>query len=291
MSTDPTACLCCDGTRIRRRYRLRPFDVWVCDDCTVQFRHPLPSDDELRAMYEDPRYHASQYFDEPTEGSPELRIFRRGLADLAALVRPGRLLDVGSARGTFLALAQAAGWQAEGIELSDRHVEQARARGLTVHAGDVASAALAPASYQAITMWDVLEHVNDPGAVLATARRLLAPGGVLLVFTIDGTSLFNLAGDALFRLSGGRAVRQLELLYDARHNSYFTSEALTRLLRRGGFAIERWRSDRAYLGRWVSEPAPWYLMAGGFVVDLASTLVGRPYRRTVYARVVGQPPS
>jgi hypothetical protein len=60
---------------------------------------------------------------------------------------------------------------------------------------------------------------------------------------------------------------------------------LTRRVHDAGFAIERWRSDRAYLGRWVSEPAPWYLMAGGFVVDLASSLVGRPYRRTVYCRV------
>jgi SAM-dependent methyltransferase len=288
VSTDPIACLCCGSGRVRCRYRLRPFEVWVCDDCTVQFRHPLPNDEELRAMYEDPRYHASQYFDEPDEGAPELRIFRRGLADLAALVPRGRLLDVGSARGTFLALAQRAGWRAEGVELSHRHVMAARARGLTVHEGDVATAPLAPGSYSAITMWDVLEHVVDPRAALATARRLLAPGGVLLVFTIDSTSLFNLAGDALFRLSGGRAVRQLELLYDARHNWYFTPAALTRLLAGAGFTAERWRSDRAYLGRWVSEPAPWYLMAGGFVVDLASALVGRPYRRTVYSRATAR---
>ena len=233
-------------------------------------------------MYEDPRYHASQYFEEPVEGSPELRIFRRGLADLAALVPRGRLLDVGSARGTFLGLARDAGWQAEGVELSRRHVEQARARGLVVHEGDVASAPLPAGAFAAITMWDVLEHVNDPHAVLATARRLLAPGGVLLVFTIDTTSLFNAAGDALFRMSGGRAVRQLELLYDHRHNSYFTQAALSRILRDAGFTAKRWRADRAYLGRWVSEPAPWYLMAGGYLVDLASTVVGRPYRRTVY---------
>jgi SAM-dependent methyltransferase len=285
VTTAPTVCLACGSARIRRRYRLRPFDVFVCDDCTAQFRHPLPSADELRAMYEDPRYHASQYFDAPSARSPEMRIFRRGLADLGALVRPGRLLDVGCARGTFLALAREAGWQAEGVELSHGHAEQARARGLTVHEGDFATIPLAPGSYAAITMWDVLEHVTDPAAVLAHARDLLAPGGVLLVFTIDSTSLFNRAGDALFRLSGHRAVRQLELLYDARHNCYFTPTSLTRLLGASGFTIVHRRSDRAYLGRWVSEPAPWYLMAGGFVVDLASALVGRPYRRTFYCRV------
>lgn len=133
-------------------------------------------------------------------------------------------------------------------------------------------------------MWDLLEHVNDPQAALAAARRLLAPDGVLLVFTIDSASLFNLAGDALWRASGGRAVRPLKLLYDARHNFYFTRPALTRVLADAGFTPERWRADRAYLGRWVSEPAPWYLFAGGYVVDLASMAIGRPYRRTVYCR-------
>jgi 2-polyprenyl-3-methyl-5-hydroxy-6-metoxy-1,4-benzoquinol methylase len=280
----PTLCSSCGSPRIRRRYRLARFEVFACDDCTVQFRHPLPSAAELHAMYEDPRYHASQYFDEPGPRSPELRIFRRGLADLAELVPVGRLLDVGCARGTFLALARAAGWQAEGIELSHRHVELARERGLTVFEGDIATAALPAGSYQAVTMWDVLEHVNDPAAVLASARRLLAPGGVLLVFTIDSTSLFNVAGDVLFGVTGGRAVRPLELLYDARHNHYFTRAALVRVLGDAGFHVERWRTDRAYLGRWVSEPAPWYLFAGGFLLDVASLLVRRPYRRTAYCR-------
>jgi SAM-dependent methyltransferase len=194
------------------------------------------------------------------------------------------LLDVGCARGVFLALARDAGWQAEGVELSPTHVAQARTRGFSVWEGDFLTVPFAAGSFQAITMWDFLEHVNEPRAVLAAAHRLLAPDGILLVFTIDSSSLFNLAGDVLFRASGGRLTQPLELLYDARHNCYFTPSSLERVLADTGFAAVRWRADRAYLGRWVSEPAPWYLFAGGFVVDLASLLVRRPYRRTVYCR-------
>jgi len=281
------ACPTCGSARLRRRYRLQRFDVIACEACTAQFRDPQPDADELRAMYEDARYHASAYFDEPDARSPELRIFRRGLADLAELAPPGRLLDVGCARGSFLALARDAGWEAEGVELSVRHAAIARARGFTIYEGDVVRASLEPGRFQAITMWDVLEHVGDPRAVLATMRRLLAPAGVLLIFTIDSTSLFNVAGDAVFRASGGRMRRPLELLYDARHNHYFTRTALLHLLADGGFEAVRWRVDRAHLGRWVSEPAPWYLFAGGAVVDVVSLLVGRPYRRTVYCRVRG----
>ena len=110
------------------------------------------------------------------------------------------------------------------------------------------------------------------------------PGGLLLVFTIDSTSLFNRLGDVLQTVSGGRVARPVELLYDARHNYYFTAASLGRLLEDGGFRVERWRTDRAYLGRWLAEPAPWYLVAGGYVVDTLSLLLRLQYRRTAICR-------
>jgi len=79
----------------------------------------------------------------------------------------------------------------------------------------------------------------------------------------------------------------VELLDDARHNYYFSRQSLARVLDRAGFRVERWRRHRAYLGRWLSEPAPWYLLAGGFVIDLLSLPLNRPYRRTAYCRPKG----
>ena len=319
---EATRCKSCGSERVRRRYRLRPFDVYACDACTIWFRHPLPDERELTAMYEDARYHESAYFQNARPGyrrrAPEVRIYRRALADLDRLARsssgddpvsahdrlasgregrgavpgPGaaarRLLDVGCGPGVFLDLAREAGWEVAGVELSTRHAEHARTTfGLDIWQGDFLAAPFAPASFAAVTMWDFLEHVLDPRAVLAQARRLLIPDGLLLVFTIDSASLFNATADVLYRASGGRAVRPIELLYDARHNYYFTPLALTRLIESAGFRIERWRADRAYLGRWLAEPAPWYLVAGGFVLDLLSVAVGRPYRRTALCRRVG----
>ena len=287
----PAACPLCGAVAIGLHCRLARFDVYRCDDCTLRFRHPLPGPDELRTMYEDERYHESVYFENAHAGyrrsSPEVRIYTRALDDLATLAAPGRLLDVGCATGVFLDLARGAGWNVRGVELSARHAAYARsAFGLEVWEGDFGDAPFAPASFDAITMWDFLEHVLDPPAVLAQARRLLAPGGVLLVFTIDTASLFNRLGDLTQRLGGGRAGRVLELLYDARHNYYFTGQALRRLLDRAGFRLERWRADRAYLGRWLAEPAPAYLVLGGYLVDLASLPLRLQYRRTAICRVV-----
>lgn len=290
-ANEPERCALCGSHRVALHVRLPRFAVYRCGECTLRFRYPLPDTAELHAMYEDDRYHASAYFENARAGyretSPEVRIYRRALADLAALTHPGRLLDVGCATGVFLDLARGAGWRPQGVELSARHAAYARsAFGLDVFEGDFLDAPFAPGSFDAITMWDFLEHVLDPHAVLARARGLLAPGGVLLVFTIDSASLFNMTGDLLYRASAGRLQRPLELLYDYRHNYYFTGRALGRLLETAGFRVERWRTDRAYLGRWLAEPAPAYIVAGGCVIDLLSLGLRLPYRRTALCRVV-----
>jgi 2-polyprenyl-3-methyl-5-hydroxy-6-metoxy-1,4-benzoquinol methylase len=287
----PRACGSCGSDRIRRRYVLRAFDVYVCETCTIAFRHPLPTEGELVAMYESDAYHESAYFRNAQRGyderAPEVQIYSRALDDLAALVPAGRLLDIGCGTGVFLDLARRMGWDARGVELSERHAAHARATfGVEVWQGDFLAAPLTPASFQVVTMWDFLEHTLDPRAVLAAAHRLLGPDGVLLVFTIDSSSLFNLCGDLLHRVTARRAVCPIELLYDARHNWYFTRAALARVIESAGFRIERWRSDRAYLGRWLAEPAPWYVVAGGHVIDLVSAVAGRPYRWTAYGRRV-----
>jgi 2-polyprenyl-3-methyl-5-hydroxy-6-metoxy-1,4-benzoquinol methylase len=288
----PDRCANCGSDAIRRRYALSRFDVYECARCTVRFRHPLPEPAELAAMYDDERYHASAYFKPAHDPlrAPEMRIYRRGLSDLAAMTSVGRLLDVGCGSGTFLGLAREAGWDAVGVELSQRHVATASAAVAShVWQGDFVATPFAPGSFDAITMWDFLEHVRDVREVLHHAHRLLAPRGVLLVFTIDCTSLFNRTGDVLHRLLPGGAVRPLELLYDARHNYYFTPAALTRALTASGFAIAGWRADRAYLGRWLSEPAPWYLVAGGVILDALSVAAGLPYRRTALCRRADAP--
>ena len=286
----PARCPLCDAATIAPHCNLSRFEVYRCDACTLRFRHPLPGRDEMRAMYEDERYHESAYFENARAGyrqsSPEIRIYRRALDDLAMFAPPGRLLDVGCATGVFLDLARAVGWTVCGAELSARHAAYARETfGLDVWEGDFGDAPYPPGSFDAITMWDFLEHVLDPIAVLAQARRLLAPGGTLLVFTIDTASLFNRMGDLLHRILGTRATPVLELLYDARHNYYFTREALRRVLVRSGFRIDRWRADRAYLGRWLAEPASPVVVAGGYLIDLASGPLGLPYRRTAICRI------
>jgi SAM-dependent methyltransferase len=148
---------------------------------------------------------------------------------LALLGPPrGALLDIGAGRGRFVASARAAGWSATGIEPSARGVEAARA----VYGVELARASLAEASgtYDAVTLWHVLEHLDDPSAALARVASLLAPGGLLLVGVPNLDSVQARVGrDRWFHLDFPR------------HRTHFTPAGLRALLERHGFTVERER--------------------------------------------------
>jgi SAM-dependent methyltransferase len=155
--------------------------------------------------------------------APVLAAFDR--RRLALIGRPGAaLLDVGAGRGRFVAAARAAGYRAEGIEPSRRGVEAAREEyGVTLRREELASAAVAPGSVGAISLWHVLEHLEDPRAALAVLAGWLEPGGVLLVGVPNLASLQA-------RIGGGRWYH----LDVPRHRTHFTARGVELALAAAG---------------------------------------------------------
>jgi SAM-dependent methyltransferase len=162
--------------------------------------------------------------------SPLLRAFdARRLALLRDHLAPGaRLLDVGAGRGRFVAAAAAAGYRAAGIEPSERGVSAARALGVDVQQAGIESAAIPAASLDAVTLWHVLEHLEDPGAALHRIAGWLRPGGALLV------GVPNL--DSLQARIGGQRWYHLDV---PRHRTHFTPAGLSALLSAHGFQVHR----------------------------------------------------
>lgn len=101
----------------------------------------------------------------------------------------GRLLDIGCGDGWLIRHMNALGWSAEGVDFDPRAVAQARGAGLTVHQGSLFDQRFHDASFDAITMSHSIEHVHDPVAWLAECRRVLRPGGQLILVTPNSESL------------------------------------------------------------------------------------------------------
>ncbi len=160
--------------------------------------------------------------------SPLLALFdRQRLALLrAAAPAPGRLVDVGAGRGRFVLAARAAGYDASGIEPSLRGAEAALAAGAPVERFGIEQASIEPGSLNVVTLWHVLEHLDDPRRALESIAGWLVPGGVLLVGVPNLASLQA-------RLGGARWYH----LDVPRHRTHFTARGLQSLLAATGFSV------------------------------------------------------
>lgn len=158
-----------------------------CTQCALYFYHPFPDDDALESIYErewsgdQSRYRT--YYDDPEFEARNMRLnFHVRLDLLEELGFDGRILDVGCSTGNFLKAAVNRGWEAEGIEIAQAAASRAAAAtGCPVHHGTLTGTPLPAGRFDAVHASHVIEHVRAPGELIAAARRVLRPGGCLVL--------------------------------------------------------------------------------------------------------------
>jgi SAM-dependent methyltransferase len=145
--------------------------------------------------------------------------------------RPGRVLDVGCGDGSFLEALARQGWEVCGTELSESIAATARQRlGAGVRTGGIDGAGFGAGSFDLITFWHVLEHLDDPKLALTEARRLVKADGhvVVAVPNIESWQAGLFKEDWLH-------------LDVPRHRWHFSPRTLGALAAQCGFCVERVR--------------------------------------------------
>ena len=168
----------------------------------------------------------------------------REMAELSVMTLEGslkgKLLDLGCGNGLFLSMMRELGWEVMGVEPDGQAVEIARERfGLSVHEGTLKEAYFPNDTFDAITMNHVIEHIWGPISTLQECRRVLKPGGRLVVVTPNIESL----GHRLF----GEAWRGLEV---PRHLYFFSARTLRVCAEQAGLRILQLRTT-ARSARWM----------------------------------------
>lgn len=163
------------------------------------------------------------------------RLFRNRVAGEVMwlpFVEGGRLLDVGCGDGRFLARMRHLGWSVVGVELDPAAAARAvKMFGLDIRHGSLTASRLPDASFHAITLNHVIEHVEEPVALLRECRRLLKPDGRLVAVTPNVAS----AGRRRF----GRHWRGLE---PPRHFRLFSDRSLREAAADAGLTVESTRT-------------------------------------------------
>lgn len=206
------------------------FAVVQCQNCGLCFTNPRPTPASIRQFYPaDYRPHRSR---ESRSGHGDWLFHTRWPIPPR---RPGRLLDFGcGGGGGFLHEMRRRGWNVIGLDVSDAAVAHLRdEHALPALSGTLPHPELREAQFDLITMWHALEHVHAPRMVLEAARRLLAPGGQLVVAVPNIDSM-------AFRWFGPYW-HGLDL---PRHLSHFAPWTLHLLLERAGFRVESSRMLR-----------------------------------------------
>lgn len=282
-------CSICTSSHLERLYSLPNGEIARCQECGTVCRKNVVSGEAACKLYNDSNYFNSPFFDVLKVGAsrdvePYL-VYNQVLQRLAGMIEKGRLLDVGCAYGAFLELARMRGWDVFGVDLSELACEYARReRGLDVFHGSLEQANYPDNHFSVVTLWDVIEHLDQPLNTLREVSRILAPGGIVFVFTINQKSLVNRVGHWLYRVSFGRYLKPLVLLYDIHHNIFFTKTTLQGLLKRAGLSrLVAFAGMDATISRWKTVPISGLLTAGCNGLDLASRILGGRYRMLVFA--------
>lgn len=221
-----------------------------CDRCDMIYENPRFEDRIILESYKNAqnKVHDSQ-------SEIRAKSFFKALTKLEKFIpNPGaKVLDVGTAGGSFLVAAKKFGYKVDGLEPSLSLVEAANKKDLNVFHGTIENNNLNNQSYDMICLWDVLEHVCDPKEALLSLSKLLKPNGILLInFPDVGTFQAKIFGKYFW-------------WYLSVHLHYFTKKTITELSTLCGLRVVHCQDH-------------WQTLEFGYLVNMANHL-GVPFSK------------
>lgn len=200
------------------------FHICECLNCGLLYTMPRPSKDKIGEYYKSEEYYSHQ---ENKKGFiPRLyekvkKVNLKHKYELATKgLSTGKLLDIGCGVGDFLHTAEAQGWQCTGVEPSEEAKAIARQRTQAKLLSSEDQEQLPDASFDVITLWHVLEHVDDLRWQVAQLQRLIKPNGRIVIAVPN------------YKSYDGQFYKEHWAAYDVpRHLSHFNRTTLAKILK------------------------------------------------------------
>jgi SAM-dependent methyltransferase len=224
--------------KVHAHTRTVPIHFVACEHCGFIYQTPRYTLDDLKPIY------ADEYRKDTVEidGVPKAEYLafaraksRREFEWIAKRLGKdgGRVLEVGCATGQLLRYFKDAGWDPVGLEPTRSFAEYgARAHGVPIHPTFLEEADLTP-GFDVVILSQVLEHLQDPCAMLARAGSMLAPGGRIYVSVPYSETYLP--------------IRPARELFISTHLYAFSPASLANVAARAGFAVEDQGADARYL--------------------------------------------
>jgi 2-polyprenyl-6-hydroxyphenyl methylase/3-demethylubiquinone-9 3-methyltransferase len=229
----------------RLTYKLRNANVYVSADGFhfTDYLDPVeeisPEIDGTQLTDQESAYIERQLQANEQRFKHQVEFFRKYLP-----IENTRVLDIGCGGGLFLSLLKREGASVMGIELSDSRAQYAQ----TKHGLDIYKQPIESDFWQkdytnyfdAVTLWDVIEHVNYPNQTLTCAANVLKNDGLLLIDTPCRDSFYHQVGELTYRVSGGRFPTFLNAMYSSHlfgHKQIFSRREMKDLFTSVGLKV------------------------------------------------------
>jgi 2-polyprenyl-3-methyl-5-hydroxy-6-metoxy-1,4-benzoquinol methylase len=245
-------CNLCGAAAGREVFVKNGFSLLECPSCTLLYVGNPPSADDLKRLYSfDAGYHTTSPDDGSAEAAARRRAAREYYRVLSRFRASGSLLDVGCSSGFFLGVARDEGWETCGLEMSADTARVARERfGLNVMTGTLEETTFPEERFDAVTLWDVIEHVPDPVRTMSIVHRILKDDGIVAFVTPNVGGLFPRAAYA-----AARVIRYWPHPEPPHHLFQFSKRTARELATRTGFAVRRIVNKRIPLAYTFGRPS------------------------------------
>jgi 2-polyprenyl-3-methyl-5-hydroxy-6-metoxy-1,4-benzoquinol methylase len=226
----PRACPTCGAVAATPELEKDHMRIVRCAVCDLVYVNPTFDEAHYHSVYASAAY--QDIVRDLGIKSHEYRVARFGVERVALMTRylhtqRARYLDVGCSTGFVVEAARDAGWDATGLDLNPSAIEFGRGRGLDLRTVALEDAGFSAETFDAVSLFDVLEHLLDPVRTLRACERLLKPAGIVFLYVpnYDSASRLLMGRDAHF-------------IWPTHHLNYYTPITISDLMEREGLATE-----------------------------------------------------
>ncbi|MBA3648936.1 MAG: class I SAM-dependent methyltransferase [Chitinophagales bacterium] len=211
-------CLLCNGALLKPLNRYSKILLVKCARCGFVFSQAIPAENELIRHYN--LYGRNDYLSPVT-----VKRYHEILDYLEKFRKTNRLMDVGCGIGYFLEVAKERNWEVYGTEFTQAAVQICRKKGIETQQGKLDPENYLPASFDVITSFEVIEHINYPIQEMKNFRQLLREGGAVYITTPN----FHSVSKFLLK-------EKWNILVYPEHLCYYTPNTISALFENTGFS-------------------------------------------------------
>jgi len=240
-------CPVCNQNNYDFLYKKDSLDLVKCKNCSVIYVNPIFNEEKYYEIYRSEEY--QRIVKRLGEDSHFYRKERFGRERMDIIEKfhdpklPKRILDIGCSTGFVIEEAQERKWDAIGVELNPSAADFAKQRGMKVITKPLQEIEF-DEQFSVVTLYDVLEHLVNPGEILRIIYEILLPGGNIYIYVPN----YNSASKELL------GIESAHFIWPTHHLTYFTPETLKFFLKRYSFDVFSWETQGLDLYDWH-----WYL--------------------------------